>query len=248
MVLRKILRPLLDFCYPHTCPCCGALAHGDGNLCLLCDGQLQQLQDLPFCDRCARPLAQHGFPCPHCRGKGLYPYQQLARLGNFQDPLKNLIYQMKYHRRWTVGEDLADRLLRDQAVREFLSSADALVPVPLHPFRHISRGYNQADVIARRLAHAVGRPVLRPAKRLRNTASQTQLRSRTQREENVKNAFALRKGGAIAGKRIVVVDDVMTSGATLRSLGRVLLNADPASLSAIVLAVADPLGRDFTGV
>jgi predicted amidophosphoribosyltransferase len=100
-------------------------------------------------------------------------------------------------------------------------------------------------VLAAALARRCGLKVARPVRRIRRTVSQTTIGSRTVREENVHGAFAARSGRSIAGKRVVVVDDVMTTAATLQAVGRALKPCAPAEMSAIVVAVADPKGHDF---
>lgn len=191
------------------------------------------------------PLGGLGGACPYCQGAGLRPFERVAALGTFRDPLRHLIYATKYHRRWPVAERLADRLFAQESIREILDAADCLVPVPLHRLRQITRGFNQAEVVARRLARRCGKRVARPTIRLRNTPTQTHLHSRAKREENLRDAFGLVNERSIRGRHVAIIDDVMTTGATLQSLARTLRHADPASLSAIVLAVADPLGQDF---
>jgi ComF family protein len=172
-------------------------------------------------------------------------FERVVALGTFRDPLRHLIYAAKYHGRWTVAERLADRLLEQEAIKGLMTVTDCLVPVPLHWLRHITRGFNQAEVLARRLAKRCGKRVERPVIRLRNTETQTHLHSRAKREENLKHAFGLVDRWSIRDRHVVIVDDVMTTGATLQSVARALAPAEPASVSAMVLAVADPLGQDF---
>ena len=184
---------------------------------------------------------------------------------------------MKYEHRWALAERLADRLFFRPDVQAILKQVEVLVPVPLHRQRQRERGYNQAEVIARRLCKVFNSPgrkagdrmagdndspidprpfgpgcqrsskltVIRAARRIRPTETQTHLHSRAQRTENLRDAFELINPVAIEGKHIVLIDDVLTTGATLTSLARALKPAKPACLSAFVLAVADPKGRAF---
>ena len=192
------------------------------------------------------PVAVDGSPCPWCEGDGLRPYDAIARLGTMADPLKHLIHLTKYSRRWPVAERLADRLRTKASVMGILQNTDVLLPVPLHAVRQVVRGFNQADVIATRLAKSRrGLKVVRPVVRLRPTETQTHVHGRAKRAENLKDAFGLVRPQDVAGKRVTVVDDVLTTGTTLQSLARTLKAAKPACLNAITLAIADPEGRQF---
>ena len=242
--VRSLIRDVIDFCYPHRCARCDGPATGPF-LCETCDGELGELERKAACQRCAKPLGGPGGACPYCEGEGLPPFDRVVALGAFRDPLRHLIYAAKYHGRWPVAERLADRLLAQESAKGLLSDVDCLVPVPLHRLRQITRGFNQAEVVARRLAKVAGKRVEQPTIRIRNTETQTHLHSRAKREENLKDAFGLIDEWSIRDRHVAIVDDVMTTGATLQSVARTLRHAEPASLSAIVVAVADPLGQDF---
>jgi ComF family protein len=245
VALLQLARDVIDFCYPGFCAACKASSDPRETLCGSCATKLAELEAAAACPQCAMPLAQAGSPCPFCKGKGVHHYESVLRLGVFEDPLKDLIHFLKYQRRWAAGDFLAERLLAKPEVRALIRSADVLVPVPLHPFRHFTRGYNQAAVVARFLSKKLGKPIARPLKRVRNTESQTNLRSRQKRVENLKDAFELRSAKPVRDKRVLVIDDVMTTGATLQSVARALKPAEPAALDALVIAVADPKHRDF---
>ena len=245
--VKSLFRDVVDLLYPTSCASCDIFVDGAGPLCPKCRENLVKQENEPACPACAMPLAQHGDPCPYCEGKGEPNFERIVRLGLYSDPIRHLVYRMKYHGRWSLAEFFADRLLEQERIKALLTETDCLVPVPLHPLRQIGRGYNQAEVLARRISrHVKNEPnVVRPLVRVRNTEAQIRVRARSKREENLKQAFGLIDAKAIEGRHVVIVDDVMTTGATLQSVARTLKPAKPASLSAIVVAIADPKRRDF---
>src|SRR5579871_6981399 len=173
MPVAQLAQDIFDFCFPGYCAACRAEADPRQTLCEKCLAQLIALESAPACPQCAMPVAESGAPCPFCENKGIAHYESVLRLGIFESPLKDLIHFLKYQHRWSAGDFLAARLLKQPAVRSIVGSADVLVPVPLHPFRHFTRGYNQASLIARALAKEFGKPIARPLRRIRNTESQT---------------------------------------------------------------------------
>lgn len=242
--LSRLLSGTLAFCYPGVCAACHGSYETADPLCPACMRRLCELETGIGCAQCGRPLVVDGAPCPWCQHKGLRPFETVVRLGLFAEPLRVLIHRLKYHRQWAMGEFLADRLYEQPRTRRLLEQADSLMPVPLHWVRQFSRGYNQSEVIAQRLASLSGLRLINAARRIRNTPTQTRL-SHAQRLANLRNAFALKKPALVRGRRIVLVDDVMTTGATLLSIGRVVAAAHPASLAAITIAMVDPRGRSF---
>ena len=239
---------MVDFCYPGACAACGNHCDGNSLLCGDCDGHLVRLEEGPACLLCGAPLVERNAPCAYCAGAGVAHYDRVLRLGKFDEPLRDLIHHIKYHGRWGLAERLADRLLQREDVKGLLAEAQALVPVPLHPLRQFWRGFNQAEVIARVLSHRCSIPIARPLARVRHTPTQTHLHSRAKRFANLHDAFALVRPRYIEDRHVVVIDDVMTTGATLQTVARALKPARPASLSALLLAVADPRGRDYQAV
>lgn len=245
--LRNVGRGVMDVCYPSGCAACGKVQEPVEFLCDGCEAKLSELERAGACYGCGMPLPA-GSACPRCRGKGLFPFEQVLRLGVFDGPLRDLIHRMKYHRQWSIAEVLARRLLRHGLVEMTLMDEVAIVPVPLYGWRHVERGFNQAEVLAAELARQAGRPMVRPLVRVRPTETQTRIHSRQARAQNVRGAFALVDDKSIRGRAVVLVDDVMTTGATLREAGRTLREGGPGELSAIVLAVADPKRRGFTSI
>src|SRR6266513_2953236 len=131
-VLRTMLAWVTDLAYPTTCVHCQTFCDGAGPLCPACNVQLHDQVLAPACSRCALPLPQSDAPCPRCLGKGLHPFRHISRLCVYTNPIKTLIHQLKYHRRWPLADWLADRLLEQPGTLEILKEIDAILPVPLH--------------------------------------------------------------------------------------------------------------------
>jgi ComF family protein len=243
---RRAIADVTNLLYPARCVCCEEMGmEEEPAFCRQCWEELSALAAEPACPRCAAPLAE-GAACARCGGKGIYPFDKIAALGPFRDPLRKIVHQLKFHHRWPLAEILAERMLREDRLGRLLDETDVLVPVPLHWRRQIARGYNQSESLARGLAkHDRKIPVARPIVRLKATAAQTTVPSIAERAANMRGAFGLIDGKSIAGKRVTLVDDVMTTSATLHAAARELMAVKPANINAIVLAVADPRRRDF---
>ncbi len=243
--VRDSVSTIAEFCYPSICCVCDRAAPPGWRWCDACESELAKLQFAPACDVCAMPLSEHLAPCPYCQGNGLRPFDRIARLGIYASPLKDLILRVKYHNDWPLAERLADRLAGQDSVRAILDDTDVLLPVPLYWTRQAKRGFNQAETIAKRLARYSTAKARQSVIRIRNTPTQTMLHKRAQRLENLRNAFGTIHPAQIEGKRITLVDDVITTAATLQTLAREVRGHQPASIKVIVVAIADPKGRAF---
>ncbi len=222
-------RWLLDVFMPPQCVMCGRVETW------LCDGCVQKLPLFtgPFCSRCGRPW--EGSPtCRVCQTKPL-SVSPIRSAYLFQGNVRDLLHAFKYR----GGKSMVRQLARPmaQAWRELGMHGNALVPVPLHPRRLDQRGYNQAEILARGLAHELGIPMLRALERVRDTPSQTRLNAQ-ERRKNVAAAFTYTAGDLLVGKYVTLVDDVATTGATLDACATVLLAQGVESVSAFTLARA----------
>lgn len=156
----------------------------------------------------------------------------MRSVGPYSDWLRRAIIDFKYHGEWARAEPLAELLAE---AMEDLLPCDGLIPVPLHPSRLRQRGFNQSLLLAQHAAVHRSAPVLDVLARVRRTQAQAQLPAAS-RDANVRGAFALKPGPSVAGKTVILVDDVLTTGATLTSCAAALLDAGAAGVKVATLA------------
>ena len=158
-------------------------------------------------------------------------------LGRFDDYYKELIHRFKYGKKIPLGRKLARRLGETINSNFHFLESDFLIPVPLHKSRYRERGFNQSEVVAEEISKITGVLVLKGVlKRKKNTKDQTNL-SPQQREENVRGAFVVTETERINGKKIILVDDVITTGATLSECARMLRQAGAERILGMTVAV-----------
>lgn len=211
--------------YPPVCLLCRGPGQPGLDLCAACQGELPV--NRVCCPRCARPLAgtfggAQAIPCGRCvRWSPAFD----ASLGPllYQVPVDRFVQRLKFHGQLVYGRLLAELLAAAVIASNRGAMAECLIPVPLHPRRLRERGYNQSQVIAHHLGRCLGLPVLRGAvTRARPTASQRGLGARARRG-NLKGAFAA--AIPLAGAKVAIVDDVMTTGATAHEVACALRRA-----------------------
>jgi len=228
---RKVGRAALDLVFPPRCGACGR--HG-AFVCEQCAAALSAAGP-PRCRRCWRP-GPDAAECLDCR---LRPpaFDGLRAAFVYQGPARELVHGLKYRGLTALGEPMA-RLIIEHLGDE-LRDADLVAAVPLSGRRQRSRGYNQARVLARAIALELGLPLLsRGLARLRHTPPQARSADAETRARNVVGAFACREG-TLAGARVLLVDDVTTTGATLSSCAGALKQAGAASVLALAFARED---------
>lgn len=227
-MLDKLLRRLSS-----PCVLCGLDAAG-GRICGRC------LAVLPwnrcYCAHCGQPLlvaTSPGVSCGACQ-RDPPPWRKARAPLQYAFPVDSALKKMKFRRQLVYAPAFAELLL--PLLRSEFADCDALLPVPLHRWRHVTRGFNQAHELCRPLAAATGLPVCHPLRRVRATPSQSGL-SAAARQRNLRKAFAMH--GTLPCRKPLLVDDVITTGATCRQLTLSLLDAGAHEVS--VLAVAHSL-------
>ena len=236
----SVYRQVLDLFVPPRCVVCKRVGTW------LCDRCVQKIPlfNAPMCPRCGRPEkvaeanaleGSAGHLCAVCRAAPLRVVP-IRSVFLFKDEIRDVIHALKYRGAGDILKPLAGRIA--ESWRYHTMQSDVLVPVPLHANREDKRGYNQATLVAKALGREVGLPVAGGALvRVRDTTSQTRL-NRDERKRNVETAFACVTCAPFTGRRVTLVDDVATTGATLDACAAELLACGAQSVNAFTLARA----------
>ena len=229
---RRLVEPVLAVVFPSLCRVCGEALSPRGG---------------PLCDTCWRALPRHrgpscgcGMPgrgaiCGRCR-RGLQPLAAGASLGPYEGGLRALVQELSDRGRPRLAARLADTLLGDGAARRVLAAGDLLVPIPLHPRRRRERGFSPSGLLARELARLSGLPLSEVALVRRLDTPPPPGLSAARRRKDVALAFAVRRRTQIAGRVVVLVDDVLDTGATARACARALRAAGAAEVRLLTVA------------
>lgn len=226
------LPPWLDaglaFVYPEACQLCGEQRAKveEGLVCSRCWSQVRFIRP-PFCERCGLPFEGDlttKFECANCREMEL-PFTAARSAVVAKGVVLEAIHRYKYQQALWFEPFLADLFQREALPALRAEKWDCFVPVPLHAAKEREREFNQAERLAAPLASALNLPLQTGwLRRVQPTSTQTRL-TREQRAANVRRAFALRPGIKLTGQRVILVDDVFTTGATTGACAKVLLAA-----------------------
>jgi ComF family protein len=234
--LRTATDAVLSVVFAPACAACGELLEHPtrGPVCAACWHSILPLTP-PLCDSCGDPLPTWRIisvplaRCPRCR-RARRTVDRARAIGSYDGALRAIVHAWKYEGRRSLAKPLAE-LMKDRGA-DVLAGSDCLVPVPLHPSRRRTRGFDQALDLARHL----GVPIHQALRRVRATPTQTGLPA-AQRHRNVRGAFALApRARSLAGATAVLVDDVSTTGATLEACARVLKEAGVREVRALIAA------------
>ena len=236
--LSAVARLGLSLLYPPSCLACYAATSAPDTLCTACWRQVRFIER-PYCERLGTPFAQDlgpGLLSPEAMADPPVWARARAVAGFDEGPARQLVYRLKYYDRMEIARPLGRWMAR--AGVELLEEADLLIPIPLHRVRLAHRRFNQSMALAATISQSCGVPVEAFAlERARRSPPQVGL-SRIQRAANVQGAFKVPQDRRhlVEGRRIVLIDDVLTSGATSNAAARVLLRAGAAQVDLLVFA------------
>jgi len=228
--LSDTLKSGLDFILPPNCLICNK----EINTGLMCNNCLDYIPEVkpPLCRFCGRPIKKRN-PCRFCKKKIYIDYGRAFML--FIPPYDKIIHHLKYRKKTKLAVFLGRAMASIIKSDYFLKDADTIVPVPLFWWKNLRRGYNQAALLSEIISQECNIKMNDILKRIKNTKSQTKLKEQ-KRRKNVLNAFAL-KSNTIENKTIILIDDVMTTGATINECARVLKNAGAEKVYSCVAAI-----------
>lgn len=237
----SLLDALLSVVYPLHCKLCGQFIarRQTGPICSLCWTEIELLEP-PLCSRCGSLLNEIAFSaarlCPECLRRPP-PFACARSAAAYRGQLREMVHLFKFQGRLDIGKKLASLLVTLYREAPELE-AEAVVPVPLHKKRLKARGFNQSEVLARELARRCRLPLAnRALARKKNTPPQSEL-ARHARRKNVARAFVAQSPFPLAGKRVLLVDDIYTTGSTVAECSRTLLAAGARQVAVLTLARA----------
>lgn len=242
--MRDYLHVVLDFFYPRTCLHCNRNLNNSRELylCEECRKQIPYVDEF-HCVRCGASTGHYAISlmkegCAVCKGRRL-SFDAMTAIAHYDGVAKTLIHKFKYARQKFLFRIVNDIVLSQKKLRGVVSDVDVVVPVPLHWFKKMQRGFNQSELLSLGIRRRFSKPVsTNNLCRIKNTESQTHL-SRTQRQANIHNAFFVKHPKLFRGKRILLVDDVLTTGVTASECSKKLKEAGAGSVHLLVLANAE---------
>jgi ComF family protein len=229
-LLTHLKEALLHLAFPHVCEGCGTDVLDDAHeLCLHCLSQLPLTQFEQFSPNPVEKILEVRMPIQHAAGILYFTKESLVQ---------HLMHQFKYKGNKELGLYLGRFMGRLLKASPIYQNVDCLIPLPLHPSKEKKRGYNQATILCEGISDVLGKPVLKHAV-VRATFTESQTRkSRVERWQNMEGRFTVESPDQVAGKHLLLVDDVITTGATLEACGRTLLEQEGTRLTVATLCVA----------
>jgi ComF family protein len=239
--LKDILTGIANVLFPCRCPLCNTTIHDRPaqNICASCAARINPIRS-PLCPACGVPFPAANAGDHLCGDCLLSPraFTKARAVGRYEDVLLTAIHDFKYREKAALGKILG-KMMADHDYPDFhIPSYTVIMPVPLHVSRLRERAFNQALILARAVAKKYDIPLDFTSLK-RNLATRPQIAlGKTERQSNVRGAFAVPEPEKVKGKKIIVIDDVYTTGSTLNECARILVKGGAAEVAALTLARA----------
>ncbi len=230
----SLLARIMDLVAPRSCCVCGnRLAPEETYICLACNVRLPRTDHLdhPLDNDLAKVFWGR---MKHIERAAAFQYHQSGSQAAYP------IYRLKYRHEPGIGLAYGRMMASEMKAKDFFEGIDVLIPIPLSADRQAERGYNQSELIARGIAEETGLQVLTDVVSRQNYRGSQTTRGRWERNENVENAFVLRNGDKIRNSHVLLVDDVVTTGATICACAKELEQVDGVKISVAAVAFAGP--------
>lgn len=227
---KDIFSGILDLIYPPHCVVCRTA--GEGYLCGKCREKITLIEG-PVCRKCGAPC--EAYVCEECRDRE-YAFECARSAGIFEDVLRDAIHALKYSNHVVLADPLAEIMAEVFPSTGLVGMVDVVVPIPIHRSRMIDRGFNQSEELAVRLGKRIGLPVESAVLlKMKKTKHQVELPFDL-RATNIGGSFAVDRAQSIRRKKVLLIDDVYTTGSTLNEAARVLLDSGASAVRAYTLA------------
>ncbi|MCK8827015.1 ComF family protein [Natroniella acetigena] len=240
-MLSKVYNFILELLYPAwpSCPACGReFSSSEIGFCSECIDEIEFIGD-DYCIKCGK-LTENKL-CLDCREQERF-FSQARAVGLYDAGLKEYIKQLKYEQRQQLARPLAGLLTRYAEYYYQINRLDLITYIPIHKERLEERGFNQAYLLAKQLASELRLPIKSLLARIVDTARQSEL-ARQERLQNLAGKFKIENQQLVKGQRILLVDDIFTTGATVNEASKLLLEAGAKDVKVITLATGMDLVR-----
>lgn len=238
-MINDLLETLLDFVYPRNIYCilCDeAIEKTDSySLCTDCREEVKFITSR-FCEKCGKPLEPMYLPqkCPDCI-QNVHYFTKGFSCVEYDDKIKKLVYDLKYYKKRYLAYHMAE-MMTARFVKLGWDKPDVIIPIPLHPRKERERGFNQSSLIAKYVGELIDVPVeCKIILRTRETETQNKL-NKEERKENLKNAFQMIENQKFTNKKILILDDIYTTGSTIDACAKELGKAKPKEIKFMTFA------------
>ncbi|MDD5491382.1 MAG: ComF family protein [bacterium] len=235
--MHKIINYVINVVFPLKCEVCQRQLplKAQARICPGCLGRILIIGD-HYCLKCGKSMQVDTSFCADCHDHDALYYDTIRAAGIYQGILREAIQAFKYNRRSCLGTELGELMFKSYQRYFSQFTIDTMIPIPLHKKQSHKRQYNQSEILAVNLGKAAGIPVFpKTLSRIKETRPQYALNKR-ERADNIRNAFQIRKGANLPGAKVLVIDDICTTGSTINECARVLKQAGATEVHGLVLA------------